>query len=148
MHAPRKPAKGFIGQSVKRVEDPKLIRGIGTYVDDMKFAGMLHCVIVRSPHAHARITAIRTDAARLIPGVIGVFAGKDVNPKTGTVPCGSPMPDMKFAARSWNAKPSARPTMPAPAKIDVSALSKLSTPSAIINPAKRIANLAIVATRP
>jgi aerobic carbon-monoxide dehydrogenase large subunit len=95
MHAPRTPAKGFIGQSVKRVEDPKLIRGIGTYVDDIKFPGMLHCVIVRSPHAHARITGIRAEEARKISGVVGVFTGKEVNPKTGVVPCGSPMPDMK-----------------------------------------------------
>lgn len=95
MHAPRKQAKGFIGQSLKRVEDPKLIRGIGTYVDDIRLAGMLHCVIVRSPHAHARITSIKIDTADTIPGVIGIFTGKDVNPKTGVVPCGSPMPGMK-----------------------------------------------------
>ena len=52
----------YFGASVPRREDPRLLRGEGRFVDDMKLPGMLHAAFVRSPHAHARITAIRTDA--------------------------------------------------------------------------------------
>jgi len=88
-------APGLIGKPLKRVEDPRLIKGIGTYVDDMKLPGMLHCAFVRSPHAHAKINGIQTDAAKVLPGVVAVFTGADVNPHTGPVPCASPLPGMK-----------------------------------------------------
>lgn len=84
-----------IGAPRKRVEDPRLIRGIGTYVDDIKLPGMLHCVIVRSPHAHAQIKNIHTDAAKNVAGVVGVFTGADLNAHCGAVPCASSMPDLK-----------------------------------------------------
>src|SRR5437867_1570223 len=86
----------YVGRALKRVEDPRLIKGIGTYVDDLSLPGMLHAVILRSPHAHARINSIRTEAARAVPGVVGVFTGADVNDKCGLVPCASPMPDSKI----------------------------------------------------
>src|SRR5437016_5489996 len=85
----------YIGQSMKRVEDPRLIKGIGTYVDDITLSGMLHAVILRSPYAHARINSINTDAAKAAPGVFGVFTGADVNAKCGVVPCSSEIPDLK-----------------------------------------------------
>jgi len=85
----------YIGQSMKRVEDPRLIKGIGTYVDDLTFSGMLHAVILRSPYAHARINSINTAAAKATPGVFGVFTGADVNAKCGLVPCSSEIPDLK-----------------------------------------------------
>ena len=53
----------YFGASVPRREDPRLLRGEGRFVDDMKLPGMLHAAFVRSPHAHARVTAIRTGAA-------------------------------------------------------------------------------------
>ena len=85
--------KGYVGQPLKRVEDPRLIKGIATYVDDLRLPGLLHAVILRSPHAHARIVSVNTDAAKAAPGVVGVFSGADVNAQCGLVPCASPMPD-------------------------------------------------------
>ncbi len=95
LQAPSSAKRRHIGAPLKRVEDPRLIRGIGTYVDDIKLTGMLHCVIVRSPHAHAKISAINTDAAKKTAGVVGVFTGTDVNAHCGTVPCASAFSDLK-----------------------------------------------------
>ena len=52
-----------IGQSVSRFEDPRLLRGQGQFVDDQNLPGQTHAVLVRSPHAHARIRSIHTQAA-------------------------------------------------------------------------------------
>ena len=60
---------GFVGQALKRKEDPRLITGRATYTDDMVLPGMLYAAIVRSPEAHATITSIDTAAAREYPGV-------------------------------------------------------------------------------
>src|SRR5215470_6099422 len=88
-------AKGYIGRAMKRVEDPRLIKGIASYVDDIRLPGMLHAVFLRSPYAHAKINGIKTDAAKALAGVVGVFTGADVNDRCGLVPCASSMPDMK-----------------------------------------------------
>src|SRR5262245_48228497 len=87
--------KRFIGQPLKRVEDPRLIKGIATYVDDLQLPGLLHAAILRSPYAHAKITATKTGAAKAAAGVCGVFTGADVNEQCGLVPCVSPLPDQK-----------------------------------------------------
>src|SRR6059036_3375714 len=71
---------GGIGQSVKRKEDARFIRGRGNYVDDMKLPGMLYMDIARSPYAHARIKSIDTSKALAIPGVLAVITGKDLVP--------------------------------------------------------------------
>jgi carbon-monoxide dehydrogenase large subunit len=60
---------------MKRKEDPRFIRGQGRYVDDIVLPGMLYMDIVRSPHAHARIKKINTEAALKIPGVLAVIDG-------------------------------------------------------------------------
>jgi carbon-monoxide dehydrogenase large subunit len=65
-----------MGHSMKRKEDPRFIRGQGHYVDDVKLPGMLHLDIVRSPYAHAKITAIHTEKALAIPGVLAVITGE------------------------------------------------------------------------
>jgi len=65
-----------MGHSMKRKEDPRFIRGQGHYVDDVKLPGMVHMAIVRSPYAHARITAIHDEKALAIPGVLAVITGK------------------------------------------------------------------------
>lgn len=67
-----------IGQSVSRFEDPRLLRGQGQFVDDHNLVGQAHAVLVRSPHAHARIRSISTQAARQAPGVLAVYTGDDV----------------------------------------------------------------------
>src|SRR5213596_505810 len=87
---------GYIGRALKRVEDPRLIQGIATYVDDLALPGMLHAAILRSPYAHARINSVRTEAASAAPGVVGVFTGANVNDKCGVVPCASPLPGSKI----------------------------------------------------
>src|SRR2546423_10948566 len=71
------PTTQLIGQPIKRVEDPRLITGAAKYLDDLKLPGMANVAILRSPYAHARIGAIRTDAAAASPGVLAVFTGKD-----------------------------------------------------------------------
>ncbi len=76
----------IVGRSIKRREDPKLITGKGSYIDDIKLAGMLHVALVRSPYAHATITSIDASAALAVPGVVAVFIGNDmldINP----LPC-------------------------------------------------------------
>src|SRR5215470_1982318 len=65
-----------MGHSMKRKEDPRFLRGQGHYVDDVKLPGMLHMDIVRSPFAHAKITAIRTEKALAISGVLAVITGE------------------------------------------------------------------------
>ena len=67
------------GSSIKRREDPRLITGKSRYTDDMKLPDMAFMAVVRSPYAHARITAIDTSAAKNAPGVVAVFTGADVN---------------------------------------------------------------------
>ena len=86
---------GYVGRPMKRVEDPRLVKGVATYVDDLRLPGMLHAVFVRSPHAHARIRGINADTARSVNGVIGVFTGADVNAHCGTVPCAADIPGLK-----------------------------------------------------
>ena len=80
---------------MKRVEDPRLVKGIGTYTDDLRLPGLLHAAILRSPHAHARVVRIDTAAARAMPGVVAVFTGADVNEPCGAVPCAASIPDLK-----------------------------------------------------
>ncbi|MFM9884035.1 MAG: xanthine dehydrogenase family protein molybdopterin-binding subunit [Burkholderiales bacterium] len=67
-----------IGQSVLRREDRKFLAGNGQYVSDLRFEGELHCAFVRSPHAHARIRAIDTNAAANAKGVVAVYTGQDM----------------------------------------------------------------------
>jgi len=85
----------YFGRAMKRVEDPRLIKGIATYVDDLKLPGVLHAEFVRSPHAHANILSINTGAAKELPGVVGVFTGADLNDKVATIPCAAPLPGGK-----------------------------------------------------
>lgn len=87
--------KGYVGRPVKRVEDPRLLKGQATYVDDLRLPGLLHAAFLRSPHAHARIAAIRAEGARQVPEVVGVFTGAEINPSCGLLPCASPMEGQK-----------------------------------------------------
>ena len=69
----------FVGQAVRRREDPRLLTGHGSYVDDVVVPGLLHAAFVRSDLAHARITRLDVDAARALPGVRAVLTAADVN---------------------------------------------------------------------
>jgi carbon-monoxide dehydrogenase large subunit len=77
----------LFGTSIKRREDPRLITGRGTYVDDVKLPGTTYAVFVRSPHAHARIRSVDAAAARRHPGVVAVFTGRDMT-GVNSLPCG------------------------------------------------------------
>jgi carbon-monoxide dehydrogenase large subunit len=84
----------YFGASVKRREDPRFLRGEARYVDDVKLPGLLHAAFLRAPYAHARLVAIRTEAAARMPGVARVFAFADLErwmkplPLFGAVPPG------------------------------------------------------------
>ena len=70
-------APRFVGRSVTRVEDPLLLTGRAEFIDNVVLPQMLHCAILRSPHAHARIKAVDTTEAQKLPGVVAVVTGED-----------------------------------------------------------------------
>jgi carbon-monoxide dehydrogenase large subunit len=77
-----------IAQSVRRVEDPRLLKGNGSYTDDITLPGTVHGVVLRSPHAAARITGVDTAAAKAIPGVLAVYTAADLSADgIGPLPC-------------------------------------------------------------
>ncbi len=84
----------FVGASVHRVEDQRILRGRGHYIDDLKLPGMLHAAFVRSPHAHARITRVDTSAAKALPGVVAVYTAPDIEAVTNPL-ANQPMPGHK-----------------------------------------------------
>ncbi|HEX4673139.1 MAG TPA: molybdopterin cofactor-binding domain-containing protein, partial [Solirubrobacteraceae bacterium] len=73
----------FVGQSMRRKEDPRLITGQGSYVDDISLPGQLWAAWVRSPEAHAKITSIDTSAATERPGVVAVYTNADLDMEAG-----------------------------------------------------------------
>src|SRR5215218_7653374 len=87
--------ENYVGRRVKRTEDPRLIRGLAHYVDDISLPGTLHVAFVRSIYAHARLNSIDTSAAQSAPGVVAVYTGQDVAAKVGPVPCAGALPDLK-----------------------------------------------------
>ncbi len=95
-----------IGAAVKRREDERFLRGLGRYVDDLAPAGALQALIVRSPHAHARISPMDTSAARRAPGVLAVLTGADVSrEQLGGLPCMALPPSPAQLLRSYPTQP-------------------------------------------
>jgi aerobic carbon-monoxide dehydrogenase large subunit len=90
----------LIGSAVKRVEDPRLVTGAGTYIGDLAPVGMLHADFVRSQYAHARLVHIDTAAALAMPGVVAVFTGADVNAKMNPLPGASGIEGAKNPKRT------------------------------------------------
>ena len=84
----------FVGEPVRRVEDPRLVTGTATYVDDIQKPGMLYAAILRSPYSSAKITSIYTSKAREFLGVKAVYVGSDIA-EVGPVPCAGSMPDLR-----------------------------------------------------
>src|ERR1700722_16590819 len=84
----------LVGKPIRRREDPRLITGTATYVDDIQMPGMHYAAIVRSPHAAARIRSIDTKAAAQTPSVAAIYTGKDTA-KIGPVPCGASLPGLR-----------------------------------------------------
>ena len=82
----------LVGQRVKRREDPRLIQGLGTYVDDIKIVDMQHVAFKRSDVAHGRIRSLDTSAAESMPGVKAVLSGAQIAEFVGPMPIGTPFP--------------------------------------------------------
>jgi carbon-monoxide dehydrogenase large subunit len=101
MADPAAVAEGGLGAPVRRVEDARFLRGRGRYTDDHRLADAAHMVLVRSPHAAARIRGIDAAAARAMPGVLAVITGADLEAAgigglqtsvARQLPGGAPMP--------------------------------------------------------
>jgi carbon-monoxide dehydrogenase large subunit len=77
-----------LAQPVRRVEDPRLLKGAGRYTDDIVLPGMLFGIVLRSPHAAATITRLDTAAAAKLPGVAGIYTAADLDADAiGPLPC-------------------------------------------------------------
>ena len=100
-------AKFGIGQSVRRVEDPRLLTGGGRYTDDTKLsAPAARAYVLRSPHAHADIRSIDTSAAKKAPGVLLVLTGEDVKAAGyGDLPCLVPVTNRDGTPRGETPRP-------------------------------------------
>ena len=83
----------IFGSGIRRREDPRLITGSATYTGDIRLPGMVHAVMLRSSHAHARITRIDTGAAASAPGVVAVYTGADTEGALQPMPCAWLLPD-------------------------------------------------------
>jgi carbon-monoxide dehydrogenase large subunit len=84
----------LVGKRIRRREDPRLITGTATYVDDVKMPGMYYVALLRSPHAAAKIRSINIAPALAVKGVLTVFTGKDTE-NAGFVPCAASLPGLR-----------------------------------------------------
>jgi len=107
-------AEPLVGKSVPRPQARQFVRGRGRYTDDLRIAGTLHAVFLRSPYAHARIDAIDLDAARKVPGVVAAFDGKAIGSvcpawttKFATLPShrSAPQPPLAVERALWQGQP-------------------------------------------
>ncbi len=86
----------IFGSGIRRREDPRLITGSATYTHDIVLPGMVHAAMLRSSHAHARITRIDTEKAKTAPGVVAVYTGADIEGALQPVPCAWLLPDSQL----------------------------------------------------
>ncbi len=86
MTAVERPPEKWVGQAMRRKEDPRMITGRGRYVDDMVLSGMLYMAVIRSTEAHANIVSIDTSGAKDYEGVHGVFTGEDLHDLASPMP--------------------------------------------------------------
>src|SRR5438067_8634363 len=77
---------GYIGQSVLRREDPRLVRGRGLFVGDVRLPGMAHVAFLRSPFAHAQIVKVDLSRARAMPGVLAAISYADLGGSSQKLP--------------------------------------------------------------
>jgi len=80
------PAQAFVGRALRRREDPRLLVGRGAYIADLRIEGQVELMLLRSPHAHARVRAVDAAAALRHPGVLGVFTQEDLAGQVGDLP--------------------------------------------------------------
>jgi carbon-monoxide dehydrogenase large subunit len=86
----------YVGRPLKRFEDPRLVTGQGSFVDDLRLPGMLHAVVLRSPHAHARLLSLDAAPARALPGVVAVLTASDIAGAVRDIP---PRPTRELEGR-------------------------------------------------
>ena len=95
-----------IGEALLRREDDRFLTGTGQYTDDITLGAQTYAVFVRSPHAHARLRSVNTEAAKAAPGVVGIFTGQDVAAANiNGLPCG-------WLITSTNGEPMKEPPHP------------------------------------
>lgn len=109
-----KTSGGLVGASVPRPQARQFVRGRGRYTDDLRVAGTLHAVFLRSPYAHARIESIDLDAARKAPGVVAAFDGEAIGricpawtTRFATLPKhrSAPQPPLAIERALWQGQP-------------------------------------------
>lgn len=95
----------YVGERIKRFEDPRFIQGKGKYVANLYLSEMAYAAIKRSPYAHANIKSIDTSKAAALPGVLAVYVGQDlIDAGIGKLPCGWLVPGTKVPDR-WPLEP-------------------------------------------
>jgi carbon-monoxide dehydrogenase large subunit len=90
----------IFGSGIKRREDPRLITGAASYTDDLTLPGMLHAVMLRSPHAHAKIVRVDVSRARSAPGVVAAYVGADID-SLKPMPCAWLLPNAKLKVADY-----------------------------------------------
>lgn len=104
--------KALVGQPLKRLEDPRFIRGSGNFVDDLKFSKGLVAAFVRSPYARARILKVDLSPALAVPGVVGALDGRAIEGKVANMPtAGTPGAGGEGTAMSGAGENIKRPTV-------------------------------------
>src|SRR5262245_35473729 len=101
----------YFGAAVSRREDPRFLRGEGRYLDDVVLPGLLHAAFLRSPHAHARIGAVRTAGAAALPGVLGVFTFDSLRRWMKPLPVFGPPPPGLAARVAFDIRPTVQYAM-------------------------------------
>ncbi|MEZ5100130.1 MAG: aerobic carbon-monoxide dehydrogenase large subunit [Thermoleophilia bacterium] len=89
-------ATRVFGKPIRRNEDLRLVRGMGSYLDDVETADPVHVAFLRSPHAHARISSVDVSVARALPGVVGVYLHGDLGEHDIELPLMIPHPCMPY----------------------------------------------------
>jgi carbon-monoxide dehydrogenase large subunit len=92
----------IFGSGIRRREDPRLITGTALYTDDLTLPGMAHAAMLRSPHAHARITRIDVGRAKNAPGVLAAWTGADIG-ALKPVPCAWLLPNAGLKIATYQA---------------------------------------------
>src|SRR5437660_5800048 len=87
------PADTWIGRSMRRREDPRLLTGRGCYAADNHPDGLVHIAVVRAGMPRARVAQLDVESARTMPGVLGVWTAADLGLARDTMPEGIPLPD-------------------------------------------------------
>src|SRR3954470_19552546 len=99
-------AKFGVAQPVRRAKDPRLLLGGGRYTDDIVLPNETIGVVLRSPHAHAKIGRIDTSAAKSAPGVLAVYTAADLNADgIGLLPCTIPLQNRDGTDRAESPHP-------------------------------------------